>query len=146
MLKFYMSRDSIGKIKLKIPAGSATMGGTIAPALGQKGVKAKDFVDAFNEQTKHLQKGTNVHVTIYVMRDKSVKFKFNTESASDRIKKELKLELGSKMPGRETAAVLTMEQVKKIATEKIVDTSTDSLGQMCKTIIGTARSMGIQVK
>jgi large subunit ribosomal protein L11 len=141
-----MSRDSVAKIKLKIPAGSATMGGTIAPALGQKGVKAKDFCDAFNEKTKELPKGIPVYTTIYVMKDKSFTFRFNTESATDRIKKMLKLELGSQTPGRTTVASLTMEQVRKIAEEKLRDTSTDSIEKMCKTIVGTAKSMGIEVK
>lgn len=141
-----MSRNSIGKIKLKIPTGSATMGGTIAPALGQKGVKAKDFVDAFNEQTKHLPKGIPVHTTIYVYKDKTFSFKFNTESVADRIKKILKLESGSQTPGRTSAGSLTMDQIKKIAEEKIDDTSTIDIERMCKTIIGTAKSMGVEVK
>jgi len=128
-----MSRNAVGKIKLKIPAGSATMGGTIAPALGQKGVKAKDFVDVFNEKTKSLTKGTPVHVTIYVMKDKSFTFKFNTESAMDRIKK-LKTD------------VLTMDQVREIASEKIVDMFCDDLEKACKTVMGTLKSMGKRVE
>jgi large subunit ribosomal protein L11 len=146
MLKFVMSRDSVGKIKLKIPAGSATIGGAIAPALGQKGVKAKDFVDAFNEKTKHLPKGIPVHVSIFVMKDKSFTFKFNTESVSDRIKKAMKIEKGSQTPGRTSAGILTKEQLIQIAKEKIIDTCTDNLENMCKTIAGTAKSMGIQVE
>ena len=128
-----MSRNAVGKIKLKIPAGSATMGGTIAPALGQKGVKAKDFVDSFNEKTKNLTKGTPVHVIIYVMKDKSFTFRFNTESAMDRIKK-LKTD------------VLTMDQVREIASEKIVDMFCDDLEKACKTVIGTLKSMGKRVE
>lgn len=141
-----MSRDSVGKIKLKIPAGSATMGGTIAPALGQKGVKAKDFVDAFNEKTKALPKGIPVHVTVFVMKDKTFNFTFNTESASDRIKKIMKIEKGSSTPGRASAGKISKEQLRQIAEEKIGDTCTEKIEQMCKIIAGTAKSMGIQVE
>ncbi|MFN9115102.1 MAG: 50S ribosomal protein L11 [Bacteroidota bacterium] len=133
-------------IKLKIPAGSATMGGTIAPALGQKGVKAKDFCDQFNDATKHLVKGTNVHVIIYVMKDKSFTFRFNTESTTDRIKKMLKIDKGSSTPGRVFASKITKNQLMEIAKEKIGDTSTDNLERMCKIIAGTARSMGVEVE
>lgn len=141
-----MSRDSVAKIKLKIPAGSATMGGAIAPALGQKGVKAKDFCDQFNEKTKSLPKGVPVYVTIYVMKDKSFKFKFNTQSVCDRIKELLKLKSGSQTPGRTFVASLTVDQVKKIAQEKIVDSYTTNIESMMKTIIGTAKTMGVEVK
>jgi large subunit ribosomal protein L11 len=140
-----MSRNSVAQIKLKIPAGSATMGGTIAPDLGQKGVKAKDFCDQFNDATKHLPKGINIHVIIYVMKDKSFTFRFNTESVSDRIKKILNIQKGSQKPGISIINNLTMDQVRQIAIEKIGDTSTDEVESMCKTIIGTARSMGIGV-
>lgn len=141
-----MSRNSIGKIKLKIPAGSATMGGTIAPALGQKGVKAKDFVDAFNTQTSHLPKGIAVHTTIYVMKDKSFTFTFNTESVSDRIKKVLNITKCAQKPGLENVATLSKAQVQEIAKEKLDDTNASDLDQMCKIIVGTAKSMGIEVK
>ena len=121
------------------------MGGAIAPALGQKGVKAKEFCDAFNEKTKHLPKGVPVYTTIYVMKDKSFVIKFNSESTADRIKKCLNITKCSKTPGRELVAKLTMAQVQKIAEEKMEDTMTDSVENMCKMIIGTAKSMGIEV-
>ena len=62
------------------------------------------------------------------------------------IKKALKLPKASQNPGRESAGKLSQAQVEKIATDKMVDLNTTDLKAAKKIIIGTAGSMGIQIK
>ena len=63
------------------------------------------------------------------------------------IKKELKLESGSKTPGRETIATLTQAQLTKIAEAKMEDLNANGNIEAAKKIVsGTARSMGIKVE
>jgi large subunit ribosomal protein L11 len=53
---------------------------------------------------------------------------------------------GSKDPGRTVAGQVTMAQVRDIAKLKLKDLNTDDVEAAAKTIAGSARSMGLEVK
>jgi large subunit ribosomal protein L11 len=61
------------------------------------------------------------------------------------IMKELNLKAGTKTAGKEVVGTLTAAQVEEIAKTKITDTNTQNIESMKKMVIGTARSMGVQV-
>ena len=131
-------------LKLNLPAGEATPAPPVGPALGQHGLPIMDFVKAYNDKTRD-QKGNIIPAVITVYEDRSFTFVTKLPPVSAMIKKVLGLKEASKKPGSEVAGTITMEQVKDIASQKLADLNTDSLDSAVKTVMGTARSMGIKV-
>jgi large subunit ribosomal protein L11 len=140
-----MAKEITGYINLIIPAASATPAPPIGPALGQHGVNIMEFCKAFNAKTESSEKGMPTPVVITVYKDKS--FTFITKKAPNTyyIKKAAKLKSGSKLPGKEVAAVLKKSQIREIAQDKMVDMNAKDLEGAMRTIEGSARSMGIDV-
>lgn len=130
-------------IKLNLPAGEATPAPPVGPALGQHGLPIMDFVRAYNEKTAD-KKGQVIPAVITVFEDRTFSFITKLPPVSELIKKELKLESGSKSPGRESAGTLTLAQAKKIAETKMEDLNTTDVDAATKIVQGTARSMGIK--
>jgi len=132
-------------IKINLPAGEATAGPPVGPALGQHGLPIMDFIKAYNEKTAPL-KGKIIPAVITVYEDRTFSFITKLPPVADLIKKALNLEKASETPGRDEAGTLTKEQVKQIAEEKIKDLNTDNLEAAIRIVEGTARSMGVKVK
>ncbi|HZE87705.1 MAG TPA: 50S ribosomal protein L11 [Methylomirabilota bacterium] len=132
-------------IKLNIPAGSATPAPPVGPALGQHGLPIMEFVKAFNDKTAD-QKGNILPVVITVFEDRTFTFITKKPPVAEMIKKAMSKEKGSQKPGKEKIGVLTMDQAKKIATDKLEDLNTDDVEMAARIVAGTARSMGIEVK
>ena len=131
-------------IKLNLPAGKANPAPPIGPALGQHGVAIMEFCKQYNEKTKAMNGVVPAVVTIY--EDRSFNFILKKPPVSEFIKKELKIESGSKTPGREIIATLTQDQLTRIAQAKMEDLNVNGDIEMAKkTVAGTARSMGIKV-
>ncbi len=133
------------QIKLQIPAGQANPAPPVGPALGQHGLNIMDFCKQFNDRTKDM-KGDLIPVVITVYEDRSFDFITKLPPVSAMIKKELGLKTAAHNPGKETVGELTMEQIKKIAQKKLPDLNTQDLEAAIKTVIGTAKSMGIKIK
>lgn len=132
-------------LKLNLPAGKANPAPPIGPALGQHGIAIMEFCKQYNERTKTLQGVVPAVITIY--EDRSFDFVLKKPSVAEFIKKELKLESGSKTPGRETIATLTQAQLTKIAEAKMEDLNANNNIEAAKKIVaGTARSMGIKIE
>ncbi|MBM3570079.1 MAG: 50S ribosomal protein L11 [Alphaproteobacteria bacterium] len=135
-----------GYIKLQVPAGKANPSPPIGPALGQRGVNIMEFCKQFNAQTKGMEEGMPIPVTITVYSDRSFTFVSRTPPASYYLKKAAKLESGSQKPGRDVAGSVTMAQVRDIAKLKMKDLNTTDLEAAASMIAGSARSMGLEVK
>lgn len=131
-------------IKLNIPAGSATPAPPVGPALGQHGLPIMEFVKAFNDRTAD-KKGNILPTVITVFEDRTFTFITKQPPISEMIKKVLG-HAGSSKPGKESAGSITMDQARKIATEKLEDLNTDNVDQAAKIVAGVARSMGVEVK
>ncbi|MEO1710556.1 MAG: 50S ribosomal protein L11 [Pseudomonadota bacterium] len=131
---------------MQAPGGSATPAPPIGPALGQRGVNIMEFCKAFNAKTKDMEQGTPIPVKIAVYADRSFTFEMKTPPASFFLKQAAKLKSGSSEPGRSSAGSVTMDQVREIAQMKLADLNTDDVEQAARTIAGSARSMGLQVK
>ena len=141
-----MAKKIDGYINLQVPAGAANPSPPIGPALGQRGVNIMEFCKAFNAKTKEMEQNTPIPVKITVYSDRSFTFEMKTPPASFFLKKASKLTSGSKEPGRAVAGQVTMDQVREIAQMKLKDLNTDDVDAAAKTIAGSARSMGLQVK
>ncbi|MFP4212576.1 MAG: 50S ribosomal protein L11 [Desulfohalobiaceae bacterium] len=139
-----MAKKILAKIKLQIPAGSANPSPPVGPALGQHGVNIMEFCKSFNAQTQD-QKGMIIPVVITVYKDRSFSFITKTPPASILLKKAAQLDKGSTEPKRDTVGKVSMEQVQEIARTKLPDLNTDDMDAAVNSVLGTARSMGIEV-
>ncbi|MES2746199.1 MAG: 50S ribosomal protein L11 [Bdellovibrionota bacterium] len=140
-----MAKKIVGFIKLQIPAGKANPAPPIGPALGQRGVNIMAFCKEFNAKTTK-QVGSILPTVITVFADKSFTFITKSPPASDLLKKAAKLESGSKTPGTAVAGTITLAQVKEIAKTKMEDLNAYEEDAAVKIILGSARSMGLEVK
>ena len=142
-----MAKKITGYVKLQVPAGQASPSPPIGPALGQAGLNIMDFCKSFNAQTEKLEKGMPCPVVITVFQDKSFEFIVKKPPASFYIKKEVNIKKGSGQTGiADPVAIITKDQLIKIAKEKMPDLNTSDTEAASKIIAGTARSMGIEVK
>ena len=132
-------------IKLNLPAGEASPAPPVGPALGQHGLPIMDFVREYNERTLD-KKGQIIPAVITVYEDRSFSFETKLPPVPELIKKELGLEKGTGVAGRETVGTLTREQVEKIAEQKLADLNTEDLEAAKRIVAGTARSMGIKIE
>ncbi|NLL15074.1 MAG: 50S ribosomal protein L11 [Fibrobacter sp.] len=139
-----MAKKIVGQVKLQIPGGAANPAPPVGPALGQQGVNIMEFCKAFNARTKDSQ-GLIIPVVITVYSDRSFTFITKTPPAAVLIMKELGKEKGSGVPNKEKIGSLTMAQVTKIAEMKLADLNAGSLEAAVRMIMGTARSMGVNV-
>ena len=139
-----MAKKEIAKIKLQIPAGSANPSPPVGPALGQHGVNIMESCKAFNAKTSD-QKGMIIPVVITVYQDRSFTFITKTPPASVLLKKAAKVDKGSSEPKKDIVGKVTMQQVEEIAKIKMPDLNCTDLDAAVRTIIGTARSMGIEI-
>ena len=140
-----MAKEIIGYVKLQIKGGQANPAPPVGPALGQRGINIMEFCKAFNEKTKSVM-GKPVPVIITVYKDKKFDFVIKSPPASHFIKEAAKLKGGSQEPGRNIVASITKKQAEDIAKKKMKDLNAHDLEQATKIIMGSARSMGIEVK
>lgn len=140
-----MAKKVVAKVKLQIPAGAANPSPPVGPALGQHGLNIMGFCKEFNARTQD-QKGMIIPVIITVYADRSFTFITKTPPASVLIMKALKLDKASGVPNRNKVGVLSKAQVEEIAKLKMPDLNAASLEAAMRSIEGTARSMGVDVK
>jgi len=136
-------KKEIGKIKLLVEAGKATPSPPVGPALGQKGVNIMEFCKAFNAQTSKNEGVFPVIVTVYA--DRSFSYIIKTPPVSYLLKKAAGLDKGSGDVPRVKAGNVTPDQVKEIAKTKLTDLNTEDIEAAVNIVLGTAKSMGIDV-
>lgn len=137
-------KEVIAQVKLQIPAGKANPAPPVGPALGPHGVNIMEFCKAFNAQTQALG-DTIVPVVLTVYSDRSFTFITKTPPASDLLKKAAGIIKGSSMPNKDKVGKVTSAQIKEIAQRKLPDLNAYSIDEAVKIIMGTARSMGIEI-
>lgn len=140
-----MAKKILSVLKLNLPAGSATPAPPVGPILGQAGINMMDFIKQYNDATQD-KRGQTIPAEITVYQDRSFTFELKLPPVSALIKQVLKLKMGSQKPGRDSAGTLTMDQVRAIAEQKLPDLNTTDVDSAMNTVIGTARSMGVQIK
>ena len=139
-----MAKKVIGQIKLHLPGGQATPAPPVGPALGQHGLNIMDFCKAFNARTQKDQ-GIIIPVVITVFADRTYNFITKTPPASFLLRRACGLDKGSGEPNRVKVGTVTMSQVEDIAKTKMPDLNAESLDSAVQIILGTARSMGIEI-
>ena len=141
-----MAKKINGYIKLQVPAGAASPSPPVGPALGQHGLNLMDFCNAFNAKTSKTEKGLPVPVVITVYEDKSFDFIVKTTPASVLIKKAAGLDKGSGTPNSLKVGEVSRGQLEEIAKIKDPDLTAADMDAAVRTLEGSARSAGIEVK
>lgn len=141
-----MAKKIDSYIKLQILAGKATPSPPVGPALGQRGVNIMEFCKAFNAATQHLEQGLPTPVVISVYSDRSFTFIIKTPPAAVLLKKALGVQSGSATPNSKKIGKLNIEELVKIAKIKAPDLTAGSLEAALRCLMGTARSMGIEIE
>ncbi len=141
-----MAKKVAGTMKLQVPAGKANPSPPVGPALGQRGLNIMEFCKAFNAKTQDLEAGAPCPTIITYYVDKSFTMDIKTPPASYMLKKAAKLKSGATNPAKEVVGTVTMKQVKEIATAKMKDLNAVDMDGAVKIILGSARSMGIELK
>ncbi|MEM6678301.1 MAG: 50S ribosomal protein L11 [Pseudomonadota bacterium] len=141
-----MAKKVVGSLKLQVPAGKANPSPPIGPALGQRGINIMGFCKEFNAKTQGIEPGSPCPTIITYYADKSFTFEIKTPPASFLLKKAAKLKSGAKAAGRETVGTVSTKQVREIAELKMKDLNANSVEAAMLIIVGSAKSMGIEVK
>ena len=140
-----MAKKVMTNIKLQIPAGQANPAPPVGPALGQHGLNIMDFCKMFNDKTKD-QMGMIIPVVITVFQDRSFTFITKTPPAAVLLRKAAGVEKGSGEPNRTKVGKVSLAKVREIAEIKAPDLNSNDVEAAMRMVMGTARSMGLEVE
>jgi large subunit ribosomal protein L11 len=131
-------------VKLQATGGQATPAPPVGTALGPHGVNIGQFVQQFNEKTRD-QMGTTIPVIITIYSDRTFEFILKSPPASVLLKQAAQIAKGSPSAKLQKVGVVTSKQVMEIAKRKFEDLNAPNLEHAARIIVGTARSVGIEV-
>ena len=132
-------------LTIQLPAGKATPAPPVGTALGPHGINIGEFVKKYNDATRQTE-GEIVPAEITIFEDRTFDFKLKTPPASDLLRKAAAVEKGSGEPNKKKVGKVTKDDIRKIAERKMEDLNAETPDAAEKIIMGTARSMGIEVK
>src|SRR5713101_8229396 len=139
-----MAKTVNAMVKLQIPAGSANPAPPVGPALGQHAVNIMEFCKQFNSKTQ-AQAGLIIPVVLTIYSDRSFTFILKTPPAAVLLKRAAGLAKASGVPNRNKVGNVTRAQVREIAQMKAPDLNSATVEAAERMVMGTARSMGIDV-
>ena len=140
-----MAKKIQAYVKLQVPATKANPSPPIGPALGQQGVNIMEFCKQFNARTQKMEPGMPIPVVITVFQDRSFTFITKTPPNTYFLKKAAGITKGITTPGKGTVGSVTMAQIREIAEKKMVDLNAKDMDGACRMLVGSARSMGLEV-
>ena len=140
-----MAKKVRAVVTLQIPAGAATPAPPVGTALGPHGINIMDFVKGYNEATKN-QTGQIIPAKITIFEDRSFQFVTKTPPASDMLRRAAGISKGSAKNLQSMVGSVTKAQIREIAQTKLPDLNTNNLDDAIRSIEGSARSMGIEIK
>jgi large subunit ribosomal protein L11 len=145
-----MAKKVSGMVKLQLAAGKASPAPPVGPALGPHGINIMAFCKEFNAKTQGSDMIIPVVLTVYS--DRSFSMLLKTPPTSVLLKKVAGLPTakkpgaGSKEPNKTKVGKVTMKQVRELAVQKMPDMNCTDIESAIRTVMGTARSMGIDVE
>ena len=142
-----MAKKATGSVKLQIAAGKATPAPPVGPALGQAQINIMEFCKQFNARTgaKELE-GLIIPVVVTVYSDRTFTFITKTPPASILLKRAAGIAKGSGTPNKDKVGKVTMAQVQEIAKLKMPDLNCTKLESAVSQVVGTSKSMGLEIK
>ena len=140
-----MAKEIKAVVKLQLQAGQANPAPPVGTALGPHGVNMQEFCSQFNEKTKD-KRGDIIPAVITIYKDRSFTFILKTPPAAELLKKAANIKSGSGTPNTKKVGSITRAQLKEIAEIKMPDLNANGIEAAMKTIAGTAKQMGLEVK
>jgi large subunit ribosomal protein L11 len=140
-----MAKKIVANVKLQVAAGKATPAPPVGSALGPHGLNIMDFCKAFNAKTAK-QEGLIIPVVVTVYSDRTYSFITKTPPAAVLLKKAANIAKGSGEPNKNKVGKVTMKDVRDIAQLKMPDLNASDIDAAVKIVLGTARSMGVEVE
>jgi large subunit ribosomal protein L11 len=144
-----MAKKVSGIVKLQLAAGKASPAPPVGPALGPHGINIMAFCKEFNAKTQGSDMIIPVVLTVYS--DRSFSMLLKTPPTSVLLKKAAGLATskkpgaGSKEPNKTKVGKVSMKQVRELAEQKMSDMNCTDIESAVRTVMGTARSMGIDI-
>ncbi|MFB6082304.1 MAG: 50S ribosomal protein L11 [Halanaeroarchaeum sp.] len=132
-------------IEVLVPGGQANPGPPLGPELGPTPVDVQAVVNEINDQTAAFD-GTEVPVTITYEEDGSFEIEVGVPPTAALVKDEAGFETGSGEPQEDFVADLSVDQVKKIAEQKLPDLLAYDLKNAAKEVVGTCVSLGVTIE
>ena len=140
-----MAKQVVNMIKLQIPAGKATPAPPVGTRLGPMGINLQEFCTKYNDATRDRM-GDILPVEITIFDDRSFDFVIKTPPAAFMLKKAAGIKKGSSKGSKEKAGSITQDKLREIAETKLVDLNAYGVESAMKSIEGTAKNMGIEIK
>ncbi|OIP27116.1 MAG: 50S ribosomal protein L11 [Dehalococcoidia bacterium CG2_30_46_9] len=140
-----MAKKVKAVVRLQIAAGKATPAPPVGPALGQHGINIMAFCKEYNERTAS-QEGFIIPAEITIYTDRAFSFVTKMPPVSDLLRRALGIEKGSGNPGAEKVGKLSRDKIYDIARSKMPDLNTNDIEKAAKIVMGTARSMGVEIE
>ena len=135
-------------VRIYCQAGVAKPSPKIGQALGPLGVNMMQFCKEFNERTQAYNEDVPMRVKLTAYVDRSFKFVVKPPPSTWFIKKASGLPKGSQTPGHESAGNISVKylyEIAKVKQEVDPDLRTHDVEGIVNMLMGTARSMGIDV-
>lgn len=134
-------------VRILVAAGKASPSPPVGPALGARGVKSMDFCKQFNDKTKHIVPETPIPTVITIKPDRTFTFITKSPPTTFLLKRAAGIEKGASKPGSQIVGKVSLKHIYEIAKVKQQDANLKhlSLESICASIIGVAKSVGIQV-
>lgn len=139
-----MAKEVTAVVKLQLPGGQANPAPPVGPVLGQHGVNIMEFCKQFNAKTQK-QPGELIPVVLTVYKDRSFTFEMKQPPVSYLLVKAAKAAKGSGVPNKDKIGKVTKSQALEIAEKKMGEMNVNDVQAALKCVMGTARSMGIDV-
>jgi large subunit ribosomal protein L11 len=140
-----MAKQLVGEVKFQVPGGQATPAPPVGTSLGRFGINLGQFVQQFNERTKDAG-GMPIPVVVRVYNDRTFEFITKSPPAATLLKKAVGIAKGSGVPNKEKVGKVTLAQVDEICRIKMADLNARDIEHARQIILGTARSMGLEVE
>jgi large subunit ribosomal protein L11 len=140
-----MAKKIVANVKLQVAAGKATPAPPVGSALGPHGLNIMDFCKNFNAKTAK-QEGLIIPVVVTVYADRTYSFITKTPPAAVLLKKAANIAKGSGEPNKTKVGKVTMKDVRDIAQLKMPDLNASDIEAAVKIVMGTARSMGVEIE
>ena len=105
----------------------------------------REFCKQFNARTQKMEAGMPIPVVITMFQDRSFTFVTKTPPVTYFLKKAAGIKMGAKTVGTQIVGKVTKQQVEEIAEQKMPDLNCDWVESAMAQVVGSARSMGLQV-
>jgi len=132
-------------VRLQVEGGKATPAPPLGPTLQQVGLDVARVVDEINTATK-IYEGLEVRVDVVIDLDsKEYNIKVKLPTTTSLLLRAAGAEKPSGDPGHNKVGDLDIEKIIEIAVLKKLELNAKSLRAAVKTILGTAKGIGITV-